>query len=56
MKMIDATYGHLVADAEAFERDLLDAWDARRLAQARRGVAYPRLKVLRSARCVLRLS
>lgn len=35
VKMIDATYGHLVADAEAFERDILDAWDARTLAQAR---------------------
>ena len=27
---IDATYGHLAPDAEAFERDLLDAWDAER--------------------------
>ena len=30
--MIDATYGHLVADAEAFERDLLDADDSRDIA------------------------
>jgi integrase len=29
VKMIDATYGHLVADAEAYERDLLDAYDAK---------------------------
>jgi integrase len=28
-KMIDATYGHLVSDAEAYERGLLDAYDAR---------------------------
>ena len=27
--MIDATYGHLVADAEAFERDLHDAYHSR---------------------------
>ena len=28
-KMIAATYGHLVSDAEAYERGLLDAFDAR---------------------------
>ena len=27
--MIDRTYGHLAPDAEAYERDLLDAYDAR---------------------------
>jgi hypothetical protein len=29
VKMIDATYGHLVADAEAYELGLLDAYDAK---------------------------
>ena len=29
VKMIDQTYGHLVADAEEYERDLLDAYDGR---------------------------
>ena len=29
VKMIDATYGHLVADAEAYERDLLNAYDGK---------------------------
>ena len=29
VKMIDVTYGHLVADAEAYERGLLNAYDAR---------------------------
>jgi integrase len=28
-EMIDRTYGHLVPDAETYERDLLDAFDAR---------------------------
>jgi len=28
-KMIDQTYGHPVSDAEQYERDLLDAYDAR---------------------------
>jgi hypothetical protein len=27
--MIDRTYGHLAADAEDYERGLLDAFDAR---------------------------
>ncbi|MDA0164275.1 hypothetical protein OM076_28655 [Solirubrobacter ginsenosidimutans] len=27
MKMIDRTYGHLVAGADAYERELLDAHD-----------------------------
>ena len=27
MKMIDRTYGHLVAGADAYERELLDAFD-----------------------------
>lgn len=27
VKMIDQTHGHLVAAAEAYERDLLDAYD-----------------------------
>ena len=26
--MIDETYGHLVADADGYERGLLDAYDA----------------------------
>ena len=30
VKMIDRTYGHLVAGADAYERELLDAFDARR--------------------------
>ena len=29
VKMVDATYGHFVADAETYERDLLDAYDVR---------------------------
>jgi integrase len=29
VEMIDETYGHLVADADGFERELLDAYDAR---------------------------
>lgn len=29
VKMIDRTYGHLAADAEDYERDLLDAFDVR---------------------------
>ena len=29
VKMIDRTYGHLVAGADAYERELLDAFDAR---------------------------
>ena len=28
LAMIDATYGHLAADAERVELDLLDAYDA----------------------------
>jgi integrase len=28
VKMIDRTYGHLVAGADAYERELLDAFDA----------------------------
>ena len=27
VKMIDRTYGHLVAGADAYERELLDAYD-----------------------------
>ena len=30
VKMIDRTYGHLVAGADAYERELLDTFDARR--------------------------
>jgi hypothetical protein len=30
VRMIDATYGHLVRDADDQDRDLLDAYDARR--------------------------
>jgi integrase len=29
LDMIDKTYGHLAADADAYEADLLDAWDER---------------------------
>jgi integrase len=29
VEMIDRTYGHLALDAEDYERDLLDAYDAR---------------------------
>jgi integrase len=29
VEMIDRTYGHLAPDAEAYERDLLDTYDAR---------------------------
>ena len=29
VKMIDRTYGHLVACADAYERELLDAFDER---------------------------
>jgi integrase len=29
VKMIDRTYGHLVAGADAYERELLDAFDQR---------------------------
>ena len=32
VKMIDRTYGHLVAGADAYERELLDAFDATRRA------------------------
>ena len=32
VKMIDRTYGHLVAGADAYERELLDAFDARPIA------------------------
>jgi len=28
VKMIDRTYGHLVAGADAYERELLDAFDS----------------------------
>jgi hypothetical protein len=31
VEMIDRTYGHLALDAEDYERDLLDAYDARTL-------------------------
>jgi integrase len=31
VEMIDRTYGHLAADAEEYERNLLDAFDARDL-------------------------
>ena len=30
VRIIDATYGHLVRDADHQDRDLLDAYDARR--------------------------
>jgi hypothetical protein len=30
LEMINRTYGHLAPDAEAYKRDLLDAYDARR--------------------------
>lgn len=29
VEMIDRTYGHLAADAEEYERPLLDAYDAK---------------------------
>jgi integrase len=29
VEMIDRTYGHLAPDAEQYERDLLDAFDAK---------------------------
>jgi hypothetical protein len=29
VKMIDRTYGHLVAGADEYERELLDAYDER---------------------------
>jgi hypothetical protein len=29
VEMIDRTYGHLAPDAEAYERELLDAFDAK---------------------------
>jgi len=35
--MIDATYGHLAPDAEEYERELLDAFDARCLTSEGRG-------------------
>ena len=31
VEMIDKTYGHLAADAEDYERGLLDAFDARQI-------------------------
>jgi integrase len=38
VKMIDRTYGHLVAGADAYERELLDAFDARSAAELGRAV------------------
>lgn len=32
VKMIDETYGHLARDAEDYERDLMDAYDAKLVA------------------------
>ena len=37
--MIDRTYGHLASDADAYEADLLDAWDSR---TARMGAEWVR--------------
>jgi integrase len=34
VEMIDRTYGHLAPDAEEYDRGLLDAWDAREVANA----------------------
>ena len=28
-KVVDSVYGHFVADAETYERDLLDAYDSK---------------------------
>jgi integrase len=36
VEMIDRTYGHLAPDAEEYERGLLDAYDARDVADAAR--------------------
>jgi hypothetical protein len=36
--MIDRTYGHLAAGADAYERELLDAFDARRADELGRAV------------------
>jgi hypothetical protein len=36
VEMIDRTYGHLAPDAEAYERHLLDAYDAREVTDAAR--------------------
>jgi hypothetical protein len=36
--MIDRTYGHLVAGADAYERELLDAFDARQARELGRAV------------------
>lgn len=33
VQMIDQAYGHLLADSDDLERDLLDAWDARQRAE-----------------------
>ena len=38
VNMIDRTYGHLAPDAEDYERELLNAWDARALKGAARGL------------------
>jgi hypothetical protein len=36
--MIDRTYGHLVAGADAYERELLDAFDERQARELGRAV------------------
>jgi integrase len=38
VKMIDRTYGHLVAGADVYERELLDAFDARETERVGRAV------------------
>jgi hypothetical protein len=38
VEMIDRTYGHLAPDAEDYERELLNAWDARVVEGAARGL------------------
>ena len=38
VKMIDRTYGHLVAGADAYERELLDAFDERQARELGRAV------------------
>ena len=39
IEMIDRTYGHLASDADAYEADVLDAWDSR---TARMGAEWAR--------------
>lgn len=41
VKMSDRTYGHLVDGADAYERDLLDAFDARQPVTVGRNLDAP---------------